>query len=131
MDAEALDWTKLRSVADVSDEVLPVAVQDADSGDVLMIGYVNRRALAESIRSGTAVFWSTSRDELHPKGATSGDVLELLEVRINWEANSLLYRVRLLGEGACHTRDASGRARRTCFYRPLGEAGSAGSAPSS
>ena len=66
-----------------------------------------------------AAFWSTSRNELWIKGATSGDVLELVEVRVNCEQNSLLYRVRPQGQGACHTVDAEGRSRAGCYYRRL------------
>ena len=78
----------------------------------------NRRS---SIRwkTGLATFWSTSRNELWVKGATSGDTLQLVDVRVNCEQNSLLYLVRLLGGGVCHTRDADGHTRRTCYYRSL------------
>ena len=77
------------------------------------------RPLGETLRRREAVLWSTSRDELWHKGATSGDVLELVEVRVNCEQNSLLYRVRPRTGGACHTRDAEGRARPSCYYRRL------------
>jgi phosphoribosyl-AMP cyclohydrolase len=63
------------------------------------------------------VLWSTSRDELWHKGATSGDVLDLVEVRVNCEQNSLLYRVVPRTGGACHTIGADGRARPVCYYR--------------
>jgi phosphoribosyl-AMP cyclohydrolase len=61
--------------------------------------------------------WSTSRNELWHKGATSGDTLDLVEVRVNCEQNSLLYRVRPSTGGACHTKDADGKARPACYYR--------------
>jgi phosphoribosyl-AMP cyclohydrolase len=66
-----------------------------------------------------AAFWSTSRDELWVKGATSGDTLELVEVRVNCEQNSLLYLVKPLGQGACHTKGADGQARPSCYYRRI------------
>ena len=78
-----------------------------------------KRLVNYTRREGVAAFWSTSRNELWVKGATSGNVLELVEIRVNCEQNSLLYRVRLKGEGACHTLDADGRARLGCYYRRL------------
>ena len=116
--AVRIDFSKLRRVGEAGYEVVPVVLQDADRGDVLYVGYANELALRETLRTGRAVLWSTSRGELWRKGETSGDVLELVEVRVNCEQNSLLYRVRPKGEGVCHTRDpASGRRRPGCYYR--------------
>ncbi|MEW6755960.1 MAG: phosphoribosyl-AMP cyclohydrolase [Candidatus Latescibacterota bacterium] len=115
----ALDFAKLGRMAAGGEDVLPVAVQDADSGEVLVLAYANRQALEHALREGVATFWSTSRRELWVKGATSGDFLDLVEVRVNCEQNSLLYRVRRRGQGACHTRGADGRARPGCFYRRI------------
>lgn len=84
-----------------------------------MVAYVNRRAVQATFDRRRAVFWSTSKDELHDKGSTSGDVLEIVDVRVNCENNSLLYRVNLGGGGACHLRDHDGDPPRTCFFRPL------------
>jgi phosphoribosyl-AMP cyclohydrolase len=67
------------------------------------------------------VLWSTSRDELRRKGATSGDVLALAEIRVNCEQNSLLYLVRRTTGGACHTLLPSGSSRSGCFYRAIAE----------
>ncbi len=113
-----LDFDKLAAVARASRPVVPVVLQNADSGEVLFVAYADAEALRETLSSGTAVLWSTSRDELWHKGASSGDVLDLVEVRVNCEQNSLLYRVRLRG-GTCHTRDPSGATRRSCYYRSL------------
>lgn len=113
-----LDFTKLRKVAETGQAVLPVVLQHADTGEVLYIGYANERALAETLRVRQAVLWSTSRNELWHKGATSGDWLDLVEVRVNCEQNSLLYRVRPRA-GVCHTKDESGKTRRGCYYRRL------------
>ena len=115
----ALDFGKLRRAAACGEGLVPVAAQDVDSGEVLIVGYANEEALNYTRREGVAAFWSTSRNELWVKGATSGNVLELVEIRVNCEQNSLLYRVRLKGEGACHTLDAAGRARSGCYYRRL------------
>jgi phosphoribosyl-AMP cyclohydrolase len=112
-----IDFEKLAAIGRAGQRVVPVVLQHAESGDVLFVGYANREALLETLTSRTAVLWSTSRDELWRKGATSGDVLELVEVRVNCEQNSLLYRVRPRGGGACHTKDAEGNTRPTCYYR--------------
>ncbi len=115
----ALDFGKLQQAAAGGEGLVPVAVQDADSGEVLIVAYANEEALNYARREGVAAFWSTSRNELWVKGATSGNVLELVEIRVNCEQNSLLYRVRLKGAGACHTLGADGRARLGCYYRRL------------
>ncbi len=117
-----LDFSKLRKVGATNQDVLPVALQSADSGDVLFVGYATEEALRETLRTRSAVLWSTSRNELWRKGATSGDVLELVEVRVNCEQNSLLYRVRPRG-GVCHTRTPDGRTRARCYYRRLKDSG--------
>ena len=113
-----LDFEKLREVARADHPVIPVAVQDVDSKAVLLIGYANKQALDYALEHRVATFWSTSRNELWIKGATSGDMLELVDVRINCEQNSLLYLVRLKGDGSCHTKE-NGRARYGCYYRSI------------
>jgi phosphoribosyl-AMP cyclohydrolase len=120
-----LDFEKLRRIGERDQHVVPVVLQNADSGEVLFVGYANELALRETLRTRRAVLWSTSRDEVWRKGETSGDVLDLVEIRVNCEQNSLLYRVRPHAGGACHTRDASGESRRGCYYRRLGDAGTA------
>lgn len=114
-----LDFTKLQKVGHSASPVLPVVVQDADSHEVLVLAYANREALAHSLKTRLATFWSTSRNELWIKGATSGDTLEVVDVRVNCEQNSLLYLVRMKGHGVCHTKDENGQTRRTCYYRSL------------
>jgi phosphoribosyl-AMP cyclohydrolase len=114
-----IDFEKLDKVAQCGEAVVPVAVQNADSKQVLFVAYANQTALDHALEHGVATFWSTSRSELWVKGATSGDTLQLVEVRINCEQNSLLYLVRPLGEGACHTKGADGTSRRSCYYRRI------------
>jgi phosphoribosyl-AMP cyclohydrolase len=114
-----LDFNKLRKVAQAREAVVPVAVQDADTKEVLLVAYANETALNYTLEHGVAAFWSTSRDELWVKGATSGDTLALVEVRVNCEQNSLLYLVRPLGQGVCHTKGADGKTRPSCYYRRL------------
>ncbi|MCQ0017513.1 phosphoribosyl-AMP cyclohydrolase [Actinomadura madurae] len=89
------------------------------SGEVLFIGYANDQALKATLEERIAVLWSTSRNELWRKGATSGDVLALVDVRVNCEQNSLLYLVDRTTGGACHTNLPSGEARPTCYYRSV------------
>ena len=115
----AIDFTKLQQIGASGAAVVPVAVQDADSKEVLIIAYANDAALQHTLEHGVATFWSTSRNELWVKGATSGDMLQVVEVRVNCEQNSLLYLVRPLGAGACHTKNAAGQARPSCYYRRI------------
>jgi phosphoribosyl-AMP cyclohydrolase len=117
--AVQLDWDKLGKVGRADQRVVPVVLQDADNGDVLFVGYANDEALSASLERRSAVLWSTSRNELWHKGATSGDTLDLVEVRVNCEQNSLLYRVRPTTGGACHTKATDGSARPGCYYRRL------------
>ncbi len=114
-----LDFSKLKKVAQCEEDVLPVAVQDADTGEVLIVAYANEKAFRYTLEHGIAAFWSTSRNELWVKGKTSGDTLKIVEVRVNCEQNSLLYRVRLEGKGACHTKKPDGVARLSCYYRRI------------
>lgn len=117
--AAQIDFEKIGKAARGIQALVPVVLQDADSLEVLFVGYANDLALDEALRSGHAVLWSASRDELWVKGATSGDVLDLHEVRVNCEQNALLYLVRPRTGGACHTATSEGTSRRTCFYRRL------------
>ncbi len=116
--ALSLDFGKLRKIASGTADVIPAVAQDAQTGEVLILGYVNELALQTALREKKATFWSTSRNELWIKGLTSGDFLELLEVRVNCEQNSILYKVRPAGQGACHTKE-NGKARSGCYYRRL------------
>ena len=117
-----LDFAKLQRVGGTGREVVPVVLQHADDGRVLYVAYANEEALRETLRTRRAVLWSTSRNELWHKGESSGDVLDLVDVRTNCEQNSLLYRVRPQG-GVCHTVDASGNTRASCYYRRLSDDG--------
>ena len=113
----SLDFDKLRQLSERGQSVIPVVLQHADTNEVLYVAYANDLALQETLKTKRAVLWSTSRNELWRKGETSGDVLDLVEVRVNCEQNSLLYRVRPRTGGVCHTRDAEGQARTSCYYR--------------
>jgi phosphoribosyl-AMP cyclohydrolase len=119
--AVEVDFEKIHRAAKSTQGLIPVVLQHADSKDVLFVGYANDLALSETLSSGKAVLWSASRDELWRKGATSGDELNVVEVRVNCEQNALLYLVRPLRGGVCHTKDARGATRTTCFYRSVPE----------
>jgi len=110
-----IDWEKLKKI---SSKVIPVAVQDIESKEVLLIGYVNKEALLETLKTGVAVFYSTSRNKLWVKGESSGNKLIVKDVRINCEQNSLLYLVELSKGGACHVKRGS-EYRKSCYYRRL------------
>lgn len=118
-DKLTLDFTKLQKVAATGHALLPVVVQDADTKEVLVVAYANQQALEHTLESGLATFWSSSRNELWIKGKTSGDELRIVEIRVNCEQNSLLYLVHPVGEGTCHTKTASGKSRKSCYYRKL------------
>ena len=114
-----MDFEKLRKVGECQDPVVPVIVQDADTKEVLILAYANEKALAYTIESGLATFWSTSRNELWIKGKTSGDELKIVDVRVNCEQNSLLYLVSMVGKGSCHVKDETGATRFGCYYRRI------------
>lgn len=111
-----LDFDKLNRVQ--GHDVLPVAVQNAATGEVLLIAYTNEEALRETLRTGMLVLWSTSRGSLWRKGEGSGNSFALREVRVNCEQNSLVYLVEPRGGGICHTKNARGESR-NCYYRRL------------
>ena len=113
-----LDFAKLAKSVKTSPDIIPVAVQNIDTQEVILVAYVNELALKTAIKTRTAVFWSTSRNELWEKGKTSGETFDLIEVYVNCEQNSLLYKVRPKRGGICHTKDKQGQPR-DCFYRRL------------
>ena len=93
-------------------DLIPAIAQDAESGQVLMLAYMNAEAYQRTLETGQAVFWSRSRRELWHKGATSGNTLTLVDMRLDCDGDALLLRVRPAGP-ACHTGNV------TCFYRPI------------
>ncbi|WP_053946735.1 phosphoribosyl-AMP cyclohydrolase [Halolamina sediminis] len=97
------------------DGLVPAVAQDADSGEVLMLAYVSPEALRRTVDTGRAHYYSRSRDELWEKGATSGNTQSVVDVRIDCDADTLLYEVEQDG-GACHT------GHRSCFHRSVAEA---------
>lgn len=93
--------------------LVPVVTQDAVSGRVLTVAWMNREALALTASGGTAVYWSRSRSRLWFKGEESGHVQKVLEVRLDCDADVVLLKVEQIGGIACHT------GRESCFFRKL------------
>ena len=91
--------------------LVPVIAQEAGSGKVLMFAWMNREALAQTVASGEAVYWSRSRERLWRKGEESGHVQKVREVRMDCDEDALLIEVEQLGGIACHT------GRHRCFFR--------------
>jgi len=93
--------------------LVPAIAQDAETGDVLMMAWMNREALALTGETGQAVYWSRSRQKLWFKGEQSGHTQEVAEIRIDCDADVVLLRIRQKGGISCHT------GRRRCFFRVL------------
>jgi phosphoribosyl-ATP pyrophosphohydrolase/phosphoribosyl-AMP cyclohydrolase len=102
-----MDFTKL-------DGLIPAVIQDAESAEVLMVGFMNEQALAETRRTGFATFFSRTRQALWTKGETSGNKLAVVDLLYDCDEDTVLVKVRRLGNGnVCHTGE------RSCFYRQL------------
>jgi len=91
----------------------PAVAQDASTGEVLMVAWMNRESLERTVRTGEAVYWSRSRKALWKKGETSGHVQKVREVRLDCDGDTILLAVESAGGVACHT------GRRRCFFRRL------------
>ena len=113
-----LDYTKLKRIASNGSDVIPVAVQNSDTKEVILIAYVNEKSLHHTVTTGIATFWSTSRNELWIKGKTSGNTFKVDEILVNCEQNSFVFKVKPNHGGICHTKNKDGKAR-DCFYRRL------------
>jgi phosphoribosyl-ATP pyrophosphohydrolase/phosphoribosyl-AMP cyclohydrolase len=102
-----VDFSKL-------DGLIPAVVQDAESGEILMVGFMNDEAFALTKTTGFATFFSRSRNRLWMKGETSGNRLQVLEMLTDCDDDTLLLKVKRLGDGnVCHTGE------RTCFFRAV------------
>ncbi len=104
-------------------QLIPVVTQDIRTREVLILAFANKEAFEATLSSGFATFYSRSRRQLWKKGATSGDLLKVEEIRVNCEQNSLVYMVTPLGKGACHARKKSGDPYSTCYYRRITQDG--------
>jgi phosphoribosyl-AMP cyclohydrolase len=102
-----MDYTKL-------DGLVPAVIQDADSGEVLMVGFMNETALARTKETGFATFYSRSRRGLWTKGETSGNTLAVQQILVDCDDDTVLVKVKRQGDGnVCHT------GKRTCFNKEL------------
>jgi phosphoribosyl-AMP cyclohydrolase len=111
------DW--LDEIAWNADGLAPAVAQDAGSGEVLMLAWMNRESLRRTLDTGEAVYFSRSRNALWKKGETSGHVQRVCEIRIDCDADAIVLKVQSVGGVACHT------GRRRCFFRRLEGAGDA------
>ena len=94
------------------DGLVTCVVTEADTGELLMVAHMNTDALAKTIDTGEAWYWSRSRKELWHKGATSGQIQTVVEMRVDCDRDALWLKVNVAGDGGCcHT------GRRSCFYR--------------
>jgi len=92
--------------------LIPAVVTDAKDGSVVMLAYMNAQALALTLETGEAHYWSRSRQELWRKGSTSGDTQKIVDIRMDCDQDTVLLSVTMAGRGiACHT------GRHSCFYR--------------
>ncbi len=113
-----LDFSKIAKIAANGCDVIPVAVQNADTRDVILVAYTNEAAMKEAFAKRKLILWSTSRNKHWFKGETSGETFDLLEAYVNCEQNSLLYIVRPRRGGICHTKNSKGEPR-NCYYRRI------------
>jgi phosphoribosyl-AMP cyclohydrolase len=93
-------------------DLIPAIAQDAETGEVLMLAYMNLESLAQTLATGRATYWSRSRSELWVKGATSGHTQEVVSISLDCDGDALLLKVNQVG-AACHTGD------KTCFHNLL------------
>ena len=95
------------------DGLVPAIAQDADNGDILMVAWMNREALKQTVALGEAVYWSRSRKKLWHKGEESGHTQKVKEVRLDCDEDVVLLKIDQVGGIACHT------GRRSCFFQRL------------
>lgn len=94
-----------------SDGLVPAIAQDADTGVILMMAWMNREALELTVIENRAIYWSRSRQKLWRKGEESGHVQHLIELRLDCDSDAIMMKVNQVGDIACHT------GRQSCFYR--------------
>lgn len=98
---------------DFSKGLVPAIAQDSESGEILMLAYMNEDAWAETLRTRRATYWTRSRQKLWRKGEESGNVQEVVDVLIDCDRDTIVLKVRQVGGAACH------KGYRSCFYRRL------------
>ena len=93
--------------------LVPAIVQDFETGEILMLAFMNEKAWGETLKTGMATYWSRTRQELWVKGKTSGNVQWVKEIRIDCDDDTVLLKVDQVGGAACHT------GYRSCFFKKL------------
>jgi phosphoribosyl-AMP cyclohydrolase len=99
--------------------LLPAIVQEENTGDVLMLAWVNKQAFNETLETGFATFWSRSRKQLWKKGESSGNMMKIVDILVDCDQDCLIYKVEKTQGGACHTKNNRGNFRNSCFYRKI------------
>lgn len=112
-----MDLTFIDGLKYDKDGLIPCVAQDAETGEVLMVAYMNKDSLRDTVEKGLASYWSRSRQKYWVKGETSGNTQEVRELRIDCDGDCVLIKIKQNGGSACHT------GMRSCFYRKLGETG--------
>lgn len=102
-----LDFSK------TTDGLIPAIAQDNDTGEVLMLAYINHEAWRKTLETGTAVYWSRSRNKLWIKGESSGNIQRIKEILVDCDHDAVVFKVEQVGGAACHT------GYRSCFFRRL------------
>ncbi len=94
-----------------SEGILPAIAQDFQTGEILMLAYINQEAFTKTIETKKAHYWSRSRNELWLKGKTSGHIQEIHDIMVDCDLDTVIYKVNQLGDAACH------KGYKSCFYR--------------
>ena len=102
-----LDFSKSK------DGLIPAIAQDYETGEILMLAYINAESWAKTLETGNATYWTRSRQKLWMKGESSGNVQKIKEILVDCDDDTVVFKIEQLGGAACHT------GHRTCFYRKL------------
>ncbi len=109
--SNSVDQTNTLSLNYNVDGLIAAVAQDISTKEILMLAWMNQEAFEKTLETGEAHYWSRSRSELWHKGATSGNVQRVMEIRVDCDQDAVILLVAQGGEGACHT------GRKSCFYR--------------
>jgi phosphoribosyl-AMP cyclohydrolase len=96
-----------------ADGLIPAIAQDYETGEVLMLAYINEESWQKTLETGNATYWTRSRQKLWMKGESSGNVQKIKEILVDCDDDTVVFKIEQLGGAACHT------GHRTCFYRKL------------
>ncbi len=119
MDTKVIETGKELNLQYGSNGLLPVIVQEFNSGKILMMAYANQEAFELTLSSGFATFWSRSRNEIWKKGETSGNLMKIRSILVDCDQDCIIYMVDPARGGACHTKNINKNYRQSCFYRKI------------